>query len=45
MLQWTNAHNSLLLAIVEALFQINLDFNCTDVHLYLLGNKELIQKS
>lgn len=44
--QWTDTRNSLLPATVKALLQVkvNFDFNCTEMHSYLLGNKDLLRK-
>jgi hypothetical protein len=44
--QWTDSRNSLLPATVKALLQVkvNYDFNCSEMHSYLIGNKDLLQK-
>jgi hypothetical protein len=44
--QWTDSRNLLLPATVKALLQVkvNYDFNCSEMHAYLIGNKDLLQK-
>lgn len=45
-LQWTDIRNSLLPVTVKALLQVkvNFDYNCTEMHAYLLDNKDLLRK-
>jgi hypothetical protein len=44
--QWTDSRNSLLSATVKALLQVkvNYDFNCSEMHAYLIGKTELLQQ-
>lgn len=45
-IQWTDARNRLKPDTVKALLQVkvNFDYNCTEMHSYLLGNKDLIRQ-
>jgi hypothetical protein len=45
-IRWTDSRNFLLSATIKALLQIkvNFDHSCSEMHSYLLGNKDLLRE-